>query len=122
MKGKQYDRVFSVLLSVCITINNLRNEDVAKSECFCDVTLSQTRGCGCHHIFMTGMSAPKKVVNLCPRSAMSNPWPTCGPLEGFRCSKSILHSDNLSFFISLNLTFCMQVVLSAFSSCLDHCS
>jgi len=36
-------------------------------------------------------------------------WPSLG----FRCSISSLHADNLSFLIILNLTFLMQLVLSA---------
>jgi len=39
---------------------------------------------------------------LCPTHG---PWATCGPVAGFvrpslgfRCSKSILHTDNLSLF------------------------
>jgi len=59
-------------------------------------------------------------------SAMSNPRGACGPVEdfvrlslGLRCSKSILHIFNSVYwqlvfiFIILNLTFWMQVVLSA---------
>jgi len=44
------------------------------------------------------------------------------PSLGFRCSKSILHTDNLSFLIILSLTFSIQVVLSAILSRLYHCS
>jgi len=39
------------------------------------------------------------------------------PSLGFRCGKSILHTDNLSLFLTiLNSTFLMQVVLSAILS------
>jgi len=43
-----------------------------------------------------------------PGPAMSNPRPACCPIEGFvrpslgfRCSKNILHPDNLSLFDNL---------------------
>jgi len=35
-KFKQYDWVFSVPLSVGITVSNLKNEDMAKSDSYCD--------------------------------------------------------------------------------------
>jgi len=42
---------------------------------------------------------------LFTRAAMSNPRAACGPVEGFvwpslgfRCSKNILHTDNVSLF------------------------
>ena len=69
-----------------------------------------------------------QVVHRCTRSAMSNQRAevaqskvSCGPVKGFRCSKSILSIDNLSFLIILNLTFLMQVDLSATLSRLHHC-
>jgi len=44
----------------------------------------------------------------------------CGPVKalmrpnlGFRCSKCILHTNNLSFLLILSLIFLMQMVLSA---------
>ena len=36
MKIKQYDWVFSVALSACIMISNLKNEDFANWDFFCD--------------------------------------------------------------------------------------
>jgi len=36
VKVKQCDKVFFVAVTVCVTSNNLKNEDPAKSDCFCD--------------------------------------------------------------------------------------
>ena len=36
MKVKQCVQVFFVVVSVCVTRNNLKNEDPAKSDCFYD--------------------------------------------------------------------------------------
>ena len=44
------------------------------------------------------------------KSSMSSPR---AAQFSFRCSKSILHTDNLSLFWFLNLTFLIQVILSA---------
>jgi len=57
----------SVLLSVGprITSSNCKNEDSAKSDCFCDFyAFLKMRGCENHVIFVKEVPVPKNVGNL----------------------------------------------------------
>jgi len=63
MKVRQFDEVFSVVLSagLRITSSNLNNKDSARSESFCDFCAFSKRGGERHFIFMKGVPASKKV-------------------------------------------------------------
>ena len=61
--------MFSVVLSVglCVAVSDLRNEDIAKLDCFCCFylsTLFKTKGCERHFIFMKRVPASKTFENL----------------------------------------------------------
>ena len=50
-----------------ITRRNLKNEDTAKSDCFCDFFFFLKRGCECYFILINVVPAWKKVANLLTR-------------------------------------------------------
>ena len=57
--------MFFVVVSVCITSNNLKNEDPAKSDCFCDFYAFSKCRVRTSLCFNKGVPASKKVGNLC---------------------------------------------------------